>query len=160
MVEQQGSSAALERGLLLPQRRVRWWKWLLFRLSHPPVRLRQWFARNTSRSFLWLLLLFPAAYLVRLMVLLGIGYSASAAAEIEFHAAENVRVYFATLAPVILCAGLLVLAWPSVQGMFAGRPASAATDGLAAGAARRIVRVNGLCGVGLLAAAALCLLLR
>jgi Zn-dependent protease with chaperone function len=160
VLERQGSSASLERGLGTLQRPVRWWRWLLFRLSHPPVRLRQWLARDGAAREKVLILLFPAAYLVRLLVLLGWGYAASSSAQIEFLTLENTRVYFATLAPVTVCAGLLTIAWPTLACIFpsASLPRG---DGLTpAVPPLRIVRANLVCGAALLAAAALSLMLR
>ncbi|HEU4559041.1 MAG TPA: hypothetical protein VFS20_14370, partial [Longimicrobium sp.] len=113
VVERQGSSAALERGLGVLQRPVRWWRWLLFRLSHPPVRLRRWFVKTGAGRANWLLLMFPAAYLAKLVVLWGMVASVSLGVKLDVHLLENTRTYFATLAPVVIAAGVLVLAWPA-----------------------------------------------
>lgn len=161
VVERQGSSAALERGLLMLQRRARWWRWLIFRLSHPPVRLRQWFARDEAGRGHWLLLMFPAAYLVKLAVLWGMAASALASMGGGLNLVENTRTYFATLAPAVVAAGLLVLAWPAVRTLATQWPprvqATVAGPGTVA---VPITRANLVCGLALLGAAALCLLLR
>ncbi len=48
------------------------WKWLLFRLSHPPNKLRLWIACRSMmpKQLLFLFLLFPLAYIVKFLFLL------------------------------------------------------------------------------------------
>lgn len=99
-------------------RRVPWWRWLLMRLSHPPLVLRG--AALRARGILGgaaLLLAFPAAYALRLVALHAyatlnyalVGYGA---AEIGARALENSRTYLAAQAPALLTMGALLAIWP------------------------------------------------
>lgn len=60
---------ALRRAIGRHAGRPSFWRRLLFRLSHPPVRMRQWFLRHAPARLLLFLLLFPIAYFVRLVLL-------------------------------------------------------------------------------------------
>ena len=53
--------------------RVVWWRWLLFRLSHPPNRVRQWLVRHSDSTvgFVVVLLFFPLTYILELLIGLG-----------------------------------------------------------------------------------------
>ncbi len=50
-----------------------WWRWLLSRTSHPPIRMRQWFVQQSQSTvgLVLFLLIFPAASFVRLFFLIG-----------------------------------------------------------------------------------------
>src|SRR5215218_3228348 len=62
-VQVQGTNAPLV-GVLdkLPQR-VSWWRWLIFRITHPPDRMRKWMITKTGgiARQVFVLLLFPVA---------------------------------------------------------------------------------------------------
>ncbi|MDQ3666530.1 MAG: M48 family metalloprotease [Acidobacteriota bacterium] len=47
-----------------------WWRWILFRLSHPPESMRQFFLRRSnSYAFSLLLLIYPLSFFVRFALL-------------------------------------------------------------------------------------------
>ena len=68
-IEAQGSSDALLQFVSMPrfrQPKQRWFRWLVWWMSHPPHRLRSWAVRRYSRptTSMVLLCLFPAASLI------------------------------------------------------------------------------------------------
>jgi len=118
------SAEGLQRGLgrdpvaALFTARGPWWRWLLFRLSHPPNSLR---AAILARRGVWgltlALLLFPAGCLAKLLALqlyagltyLSLGYAPS---EIWLRAAGNGRTYLSGLPLPFVAMAALTLAWP------------------------------------------------
>lgn len=67
--ERLGSAEPVRAALAPDAGRLTWWRWLLFRLYHPPARLRRWAVADASaRSRLLLLLLFPLTSVVKLGV--------------------------------------------------------------------------------------------
>jgi len=81
---------ALLRELSKKNSNIGWWRWILFRLSHPPESLRRVFQRrNDSYAFSLMLLIFPLAMFVRIAILhvmtlfayLGIGTSSAIAGQ-------------------------------------------------------------------------------
>lgn len=120
VVAQQQSAAGVSRALAAMVGRVGWWRWLLFRLAHPPLRLRQWMAGQSGRLGLAVLLsLFPLAYAVRL---LGLHAWASAnyltaqfpASQIIGTLGPNTKMFLASVAPAWAAMALLLLVWPFV----------------------------------------------
>lgn len=92
--------------------------WLTNGMTHPPISLRVWFAQQAPKRYglVLLLLFFPLAYLIKLVLLQFlaiVNYAAYKPAEQIIAALiENTRTYFQTLAPFwVAMAGLLLL-WP------------------------------------------------
>ena len=121
VVEQQGSAEPLRRGLALVGTGGRWWRWLLFRLSHPPVRLRLWIThRRHEHALAMLILLFPLAYVLRLLILHARAMAMYVSADLpvsellgQFTA--NSMTYFTTLMPVLWTMAFVLVAWPWLQ---------------------------------------------
>lgn len=98
-----------------------WWRWLLLRTTHPPVRMRLWLVRQSQNRAVLLLLVFPVAAFVRLFFLLGwasgnyLLYSFSTGLDIGFISSElskGVIYYFEGLIPIYAAMTLLFLLWP------------------------------------------------
>jgi len=116
------------------RRRVAWWRWLLMRLSHPPLSLRRAALRaRGGLASLALLLAFPAAYAVRLAALhllaaLSYAQSGFTGAEVVAQARENTLVFLRAQAPDLLVMGVLLALWPFVAGFWERLWAGAASD--------------------------------
>ncbi|MGB7247384.1 MAG: hypothetical protein WBC73_00480, partial [Phormidesmis sp.] len=90
-----------------------WRKWLLSRLSHPPNNLRRWFLahQQTEVALGMLLLIYPLAYLLRLVALSGHAILLG-----NFNLAENWAWGLKTIAPVWLAIALILALWPLCAG--------------------------------------------
>lgn len=111
VVDATDSLDALLNALDPSSQRVSWWRWLLFRLTHPPTALRRWMIKNANRpmSLVLLLLLFPLGYLIKLMLLVCWSFSLAGSANI----AANIRLYLtSTLPPLWLIITGVLLIWP------------------------------------------------
>lgn len=117
------------------RRRVAWWRWLLMRLSHPPLALRRAAlrARGTT-GLVALLLAFPTAYALRLVALhllaaLSYAQSGFTGAEAAAQARENTLVFLRAQAATFLAMGVLLALWPFVcqywERLWAGGPPDA-----------------------------------
>jgi hypothetical protein len=114
-----GSSDGLLRAMDRLTVRAPWWRWLLLRMSHPPNWLRRHVARHGERRTVVavVLLLYPLAYLARLIVLLAYntinllvaGASVSHLADVL---ARGIGTYTDTVTPVWLAMTACVLLWP------------------------------------------------
>ena len=117
----QGDSGGVCRAMSATEGRVRPWRWLLARLSHPPVRLRRWMVTRDLQTLpIWLAILFPFTYLVlRPLVLHAwavpqyyvIDYSAGAIWDASL---DNTRWYFRTIAKYLIPMAALLLLWPFI----------------------------------------------
>lgn len=96
------------------------WRWLLFRMTHPPTGLRCWIAAlsDTQAGLVVLLLLFPLTYILKLIALIAwamTGYLMTrSGADIALALWINTKVYLGTIAPVWLVMTILILLWPKV----------------------------------------------
>lgn len=133
-----------------------WRRRLLFQMSHPPVALRRWAARQQGRlgGLLVVLLIFPVAYLARLLMLLARAALAYAASSPGAPAGQallaHARGYLSGVAPLWLGFALVLLAWPMVSAgwerLFAGRGTEAGVaDYPAYLAASAILGIAGAC---------------
>lgn len=119
------------------QRRVAWWRWLLMRLSHPPLALRRAALRaRGGAASVALLLAFPAAFALRLAALhthaiLNYGLLGYTVAEIAARALDNTRAFLSAQAPAFLAMGALLALWPLVA-----RPWEALWSGASPGGPR------------------------
>ncbi|MBW2738751.1 MAG: M48 family metalloprotease [Deltaproteobacteria bacterium] len=101
-------------------RATSWWRWLFFRMSHPPTGLRRWMTLLSRRQIglVVLLLLFPLAYVGRLAVLIAwatTGYlMTQSGSEIVLALGTNARTYLVGAVPVWLAMAVLLLLWPRV----------------------------------------------
>ena len=90
--------------------------WIIFRLTHPPVKMRQWATEPRLIRFLLILLLFPAAYFANLLALIIralSGYLLIYNLDITFSKlANNIATYFAAIAPKWCAMAVLFLLWP------------------------------------------------
>nr|QNO46699.1 hypothetical protein BAIACGLI_00012 [Methanosarcinales archaeon ANME-2c ERB4] len=90
--------------------------WIIFRLTHPPIKMRQWAAKTRLSGFLLILLLFPAAYFANLIALIIralSGYLLIYNLDITFSKlANNIAIYFAAIAPKWCAMAVLFLLWP------------------------------------------------
>lgn len=101
-------------------------KWFLLVTSEPPIQLRSWMARQSKRM-LWLILLlmlFPLAYFVKLLILSGLltniyltsNMIGATNKDIVKELSLNVNNYWHSKAPVFLSMGALFVFWPVVAG--------------------------------------------
>jgi Zn-dependent protease with chaperone function len=118
VVAKQRSAAGISRALGSMAGKTGWWRWLLFRLSHPPLRLRQWMVRQPGRLGLALLLsVFPLAYLARLLALHAwasthhfiMGTSTTESLE---SALQNTLYFLGAITPTAAAVTVLLLLWP------------------------------------------------
>jgi Zn-dependent protease with chaperone function len=67
------SSGGVGRALEKLADPISWWRWLLFRLSHPPNRIRQWMVSHSASlaGLVVVLLFYPLTYVLELLVGLG-----------------------------------------------------------------------------------------
>src|SRR6185437_15406891 len=122
----------LERALLSLQGKRSWRHRLLSSLSHPPFTLRRWFTQHSGgvKGLLPLLLLFPAAYVIRLFLLFGLAISNEIGIGRDFGAilgtlATGSITYAESLIPIWLTLAVAFLLWPILvkpwEALFAGR---------------------------------------
>ena len=104
-----------------------WWYWILFRMSHPPVSMRRWSSSHSrsTNQFLFLLLLFPFAYIIKLILLHFMAIAAlasiSTGRELFQQLIDHTFVYFQASAPVWLAMGILFLMYPRVANVWEQR---------------------------------------
>jgi len=97
-----------------------WWYWFLSNMSHPPVSMRRWFASHSGETnqFMFLLLLFPFAYIIKLILIhfraIAALASFSSGRELFQEFIDNTVVYFQASAPVWLAMGIFLLTYPRV----------------------------------------------
>jgi hypothetical protein len=123
---------SVRRALAMATKRSAWWRWLLFRLAHPPLSLRRWaLDQGRATAFLLLLLLFPLAYYVRLLVLHARAVPLylsieTPPAEIVANTLQNTRSYLMTAQTPFFVIAAALLLWPFVAArwtaFFAGQP--------------------------------------
>jgi Zn-dependent protease with chaperone function len=101
-----------------------WWRWLLFRASHPPVTLRRWFVVHEGHAAVVfaLLCLFPLAYAVRWLILTGwafgsysllyLGGDGFPLREIMGELGTNTRLYLGSLRATWAWGAAVFLVWP------------------------------------------------
>jgi hypothetical protein len=120
VVVQQGSSAAIQRGLGSLSRSGWWWRWPLNAVTHPPRWLRRLSMRFRTLGLLNLVAILLIAYFVRLAVmhawasisyLFVLGFTTE---QIASATLDNTRQYLAALFPVWLAMAALVAVWPWV----------------------------------------------
>ncbi|RFA26271.1 hypothetical protein CAI21_17490 [Alkalilimnicola ehrlichii] len=99
-----------------PERRM---GWLVQRIAHPPLGLRCWMAHNAHRpvSLVILLLLFPAAYVVRLTLLIVWGVLAHLvggmpASQLAETVPRWIASYLDSMAYTLTLLGVAMLLWP------------------------------------------------
>lgn len=118
VVEIQGTVGPLARVLRLVRGARSWWGWVLFRMSHPPVALRLLTARKAEagHGLLFVALLFPLGYLLRLVLLLGLQMAThletAPLPDLPRDLLAGAQTYLVTLAPVWLAMGAVLLVWP------------------------------------------------
>ncbi len=124
VVHAQGAPAGLAWSLLYLNRPLSGWRRMLSRISHPPTGLRRWLVqRHPRRAALVILLLsFPLAYGLKLLLLLGWAGTVFAVSPPSAGAAQTLRemsgLYVRNLLPVALgMVGLLSL-WPVLGGFW------------------------------------------
>lgn len=149
-VETQGASTNLRRILASEQRKSPL-KWMLSRLSHPPVTLRIWMLdRPKPMALMILALIFPAAYLARLLFLHGSAVSAYlafgfSASEIWRESSTNSLWYFRSTTRIWLLMAAFLALWPFIirgwERLMTGEPG---------GSSRSNVQTYWLCVVPLL----------
>jgi Zn-dependent protease with chaperone function len=98
------------------------WRWLIFRMTHPPNRLRCWTASHsdTQMGLAVLLLLFPLTYILKLILLVAwaiTGYlMTTPGTDIAPALWINTKVYLEMIAPVWLAMAMFIFLWPKVAG--------------------------------------------
>jgi Zn-dependent protease with chaperone function len=117
-VQVQGTNAPLV-GVLdkLPQR-ASWWRWLIFRITHPPDRMRKWMITKTGGLArpIFLLLLFPIAavlggFLIEVQSAWGLVVNSNDAAGGDVFAARLVSSMNRVALYCVVLAALIAL-WP------------------------------------------------
>jgi Zn-dependent protease with chaperone function len=114
----QQSSDGLLRGVAILNQPTSWGNWLMFQMSHPPNKMRKWLALQAPKPIgLSLpLLLFPLAYLAKLIFLLAREISANlmykSGAEIAKSLANSAEIYLQGIANIWLAMIILLLVWP------------------------------------------------
>lgn len=138
-----------------------WHRRTLGMLAHPPLRLRTVLACHAAdpRALALLLVLFPAAYLVRLaaMIVWGAGAQLTAgqgAAGLPGQIVAWSASYAGSVAPVFLACGVITLAWPELARLW-----ERVLAGVDARLPRRDLPVYRRVGVGVAAVGLLGLLL-
>ena len=127
VVERKCSPDALARALTRLPVKVSPWRWLLFRMSHPPDRVRRWILLQSqgTEGSLRLLLLFPLAFFIRLLALVGWALSAYLSSVISGHETWNhvamllttdIKFNLEAFAPQALAIAVLFLLWPAIEG--------------------------------------------
>jgi Zn-dependent protease with chaperone function len=96
---------------------IPWWDWLLNRMTHPPNKMRQWIATHSKNTtgLVLLLLLFPLAYLIKLLAITGRALTV-APLGITVDIGAGITTFFMTVAPTYLLIAILLLLWPLVSG--------------------------------------------
>jgi Zn-dependent protease with chaperone function len=117
--EKQGTSEAICRALDKLSGTNRWWRWVLLRLSHPPVAVRRrLLSLAEGHALLWLLLVFPVSYVVLLAALHGAAMTAYIAADMasEFwgDSIENTKLFFANNWGSWVGMSAVLVSWPFV----------------------------------------------
>ena len=118
----QGSPDALVRGMATLARPTSWGRWLVSQMSHPPSELRRALVLQAAQpmGLLLPLLLYPAAYLVRLILLLARVVTVYAtympAAEIIRALIKNTGIYLQSNTPTWFAMAALLLVWPWLAG--------------------------------------------
>src|SRR5438876_1518801 len=105
-----------------------WWRWLLFRASHPPVRMRLWLVQQSQSTLglLLLLLIFPVASFVQLLFLLGWasgnlldfvynGYNGMTIGSISSELGIDIVYFLETLVLPWIAIAALFLLWPWIS---------------------------------------------
>jgi hypothetical protein len=124
-----GGGQGVGRGLLALEGPNRGLRWLLLHLSHPPVALRRWLLKKEGGAThtLWLLLLFPFAYIAQLLFMLGVPLSnqllmalvrapTPANPSLSKAVHDAVRAWITTRSYVWIAMAALLLAWPFLSG--------------------------------------------
>jgi len=95
-----------------------WWRKLDDLVTHPPLSLRRLLLRHAEDrvGLLALLLVFPAAYLVRLVLLIVWGVAVSFSVELDPSVGSWTRTYFTSGANVFAFTALVLLLWPFLAG--------------------------------------------
>jgi hypothetical protein len=117
VINQQKSSFDLLQALNKISLPLSIFSWILFRLTHPPIKMRKWAAEPRLGKFLLVLLLFPVAYFAKLLALIIRALSGYLPiyrdfAEIFVQLADNIKTYFAAIAPIWCAMAVFFLLWP------------------------------------------------
>nr|AAU83587.1 conserved hypothetical protein [uncultured archaeon GZfos31B6] len=117
VINQQKSSFDLLQALNKISLPLSIFSWIIFRLTHPPIKIRKWAAEPRLGKFLLVLLLFPVAYFAKLLALIIRALSEylsiySDFAEIFVQLTDNIKTYFAAIAPIWCAMAGFFLLWP------------------------------------------------
>ncbi|MEA3436376.1 MAG: M48 family metalloprotease [Thermodesulfobacteriota bacterium] len=117
VINQQKSSFDLLQALNKISLPLSIFSWIIFRLTHPPTKMRKWAAEPRLGKFLLVLLLFPVAYFAKLLALVIRALSGylpiySDFAGIFVQLADNIETYFAAIAPIWCTMAGFFLLWP------------------------------------------------
>jgi hypothetical protein len=116
--DQQKTSRGIHRGLSTTVSKLLVWQKLVFLVAHPPYRLRRWISNHADAFGLSvLLLLFPLAYIFRLLTLHAesiVRYTAISMSTDEiWHASlQNTVQFIVTGFPIWLVITIILLLWP------------------------------------------------
>ncbi len=112
-VETQGTPATTTTALGELAHRGSWWRWLLFRLSHPPIRMRRWMVvrSGTLWGTLVLLSIFPASVFLRASF--GVVFDTYLFSSLE-HFREAIGLNLEEWAVGCVAMAALVSTWPCV----------------------------------------------
>lgn len=121
-VAAQEGKEGIRRGLLSLESRRSWWRWLLFRLSHPPAGLRRrLLGARGQRGLVGLLLLFPVAWVLQWALLQGMALAAYVQLDLPAHTVwehlrENTRLWLSSRPYAWWAMAALLLGWPALRG--------------------------------------------
>ncbi len=121
-IEAQQSRDVLIRMMEKTPGRISRWRWLFLWMSHPPHKLRRWMTlwSDGITGLAFLLLLFPLAYIIKLLMLLGWATTGhlmitSEIEDIVRALGSNINVYLEGIAPVWISMAVLLLLWPMIS---------------------------------------------
>ena len=125
-IDAQGTPKHLTGALDKLAPRSSWWRWILFRMSHPPLGLRRWASRRSGQTnvLIALLLIFPLAYVAKAAAMTGWGLSLYLSqcvlgcdmAAVWKELGANVGYLLDGYVRVWLAMAVLLLVWPVVGG--------------------------------------------
>ncbi len=95
-----------------------WTRWLLFRLSHPPNKLRQWLLTNSQNWWILFILLslFPLVYILRVLIPIAQWLPISFLLLNDLDTLRKGIVYYLDNAmPILFSTAILIAAWPKTS---------------------------------------------
>ena len=125
VVDTTQSTQALEKATDQHAAPTSWRRWLLSGVYHPPIALRRWLVLRSegTKGLTLLLLLFPAAWFIRLFFLSGWAlsqylvflYTGTSAGYIVGELGIDAEYFLEALVPVWIAMAVLIVLWPMLR---------------------------------------------